>query len=112
MDRTCADLPWQVWLEVDGKDIEIPKVNIFQFLKICILNITPFQVISDESFLTLSMQDSEGLIVLNIGSYMGGVNLWQNDYEHDDDFSLQSMHDKILEVVCVCGAWHLGKLQV
>lgn len=27
MDRTCADLPWQVWLEVDGKDIEIPKVN-------------------------------------------------------------------------------------
>lgn len=27
MDRTCADLPWQVWLEVDGRDIEIPKVN-------------------------------------------------------------------------------------
>ncbi|KAH0987893.1 hypothetical protein GBA52_015070 [Prunus armeniaca] len=81
MDRTCADLPWQVWLEVDGKDIDIPK-------------------------------DSEGLIVLNIGSYMGGVNLWQNDIEHDDDFSLQSMHDKMLEVVCICGAWHLGKLQV
>jgi hypothetical protein len=57
-------------------------------------------------------QDSEGLIVLNIGSYMGGVDLWQNDYEHDDDFTLQSMHDKLLEVVCVCGAWHLGKLQV
>ncbi|KAK9950292.1 hypothetical protein M0R45_005790 [Rubus argutus] len=35
-----------VWLEVDGKDIDIPK-------------------------------DSEGLIVLNIGSYMGGVDLWQ-----------------------------------
>ncbi|KAE9610206.1 hypothetical protein Lal_00006562 [Lupinus albus] len=81
MDRTCADLPWQVWLEVDGVDIEIPK-------------------------------DSEGLIVLNIGSYMGGVDLWQNDYDHDDDFSHQSMHDKMLEVVCVCGAWHLGKLQV
>lgn len=81
MDRTCAELPWQVWLEVDGKGIEIPK-------------------------------DSEGLIVLNIGSYMGGVDLWQNDSEHDDDFSPQSMHDKVLEVVCVCGAWHLGKLQV
>lgn len=26
MDRACADLPWQVWLEVDGKDIQIPKV--------------------------------------------------------------------------------------
>lgn len=50
--------------------------------------------------------------MLNIGSYMGGVDLWQNDYEHDDDFTLQSMHDKLLEVVCVCGAWHLGKLQV
>ena len=61
-----------------------------------------------------SLQDSEGLIVLNIGSYMGGVDLWQNDYEHDDDdsFSIQSMHDKTLEVVCVRGAWHLGKLQV
>ncbi|KAK6128371.1 hypothetical protein DH2020_037883 [Rehmannia glutinosa] len=81
MDRACADLPWQVWLEVDEKDIEIPK-------------------------------DAEGLIVLNIGSYMGGVDLWQNDYEHDDNFNHQSMHDKMLEVVCVTGSWHLGKLQV
>ncbi|OVA10293.1 Diacylglycerol kinase [Macleaya cordata] len=81
MDRTCAYLPWQVRLEVDGKNIEIPK-------------------------------ESEGVIVLNIGSYMGGVDLWQNDYDHDDDFNLQSMHDKMLEVVCICGAWHLGKLQV
>ncbi|KAL5555082.1 hypothetical protein UlMin_037318 [Ulmus minor] len=81
MDRACADLPWQVWLEVDGIGIDIPE-------------------------------DSEGLIVLNIGSYMGGVDLWQNDFEHDDNFGLQSMHDKMLEVVCVCGAWHLGKLQV
>ncbi|KAJ8769147.1 hypothetical protein K2173_000922 [Erythroxylum novogranatense] len=81
MDRACADLPWQVWLEVDGKDIPIPK-------------------------------DSEGLIVLNIGSYMGGVDLWQNEYDHDDDFSSLSMQDKILEIVSVRGAWHLGKLQV
>ena len=50
--------------------------------------------------------------MLNIGSYMGGVDLWQNDHEHDDDFKLQSMHDKMLEVVCISGAWHLGKLQV
>ncbi|XP_073154875.1 diacylglycerol kinase 2 [Henckelia pumila] len=81
MDRACADLPWQVWLEVDQKDIQIPK-------------------------------DAEGLIVLNIGSYMGGVDLWQNDYEHDDNFFRQCMHDKMLEVVCVSGSWHLGKLQV
>lgn len=81
MDRACADLPWQVWLEVDEKDIEIPR-------------------------------DAEGLIVLNIGSYMGGVDLWQNDNEHDDNFNHQCMHDKMLEVVCVTGSWHLGKLQV
>ncbi|KAI4310836.1 hypothetical protein MLD38_035787 [Melastoma candidum] len=81
MDRTCADLPWNVWLEVDSKDIHIPK-------------------------------GTEGLIILNIGSYMGGVDLWQNEYEHEDDFGLQQMHDKMLEVVCVSGAWHLGKLQV
>lgn len=43
---------------------------------------------------------------------MGGVDLWQNDYDHDDDFDLQSMHDKTLEVVCISGTWHLGKLQV
>lgn len=43
---------------------------------------------------------------------MGGVDLWQNDSEHDDSFSFQSMQDKTLEIVCVHGAWHLGKLQV
>lgn len=63
-------------------------------------------------FMFFSPQDAEGLIVLNIGSYMGGVDLWQNDYDHDDDFNDQYMHDKMLEVVCVTGSWHLGKLQV
>lgn len=57
-------------------------------------------------------EDAEGVIVMNIPSYMGGVDLWQNDNDHDDDFSLQSIHDKILEVVCISGTWHLGKLQV
>lgn len=105
MDRTCADLPWRVCLEVDGKDIDIPKVHYYQIQFFSSVVIAAFLILSPP-------QDSEGLIVLNIGSYMGGVDLWQNDYEHDDDFTLQSMHDKLLEVVCVCGAWHLGKLQV
>lgn len=34
MDRACADLPWQVWLEVDGKDIEIPKVRCVFFIEV------------------------------------------------------------------------------
>ncbi|XP_068654338.1 diacylglycerol kinase 1 [Aristolochia californica] len=81
MDRTFADFPWQVRLEVDGTEIEVPE-------------------------------DAEGVLVANIGSYMGGVDLWQNEDESYDNFDPQSMHDKILEVVSISGTWHLGKLQV
>ncbi|KAM0060454.1 putative diacylglycerol kinase (ATP) [Helianthus debilis subsp. tardiflorus] len=81
MDRTLADYPWQVRVEVDGVEIEVPE-------------------------------DAEGVLIANIGSYMGGVDLWQNENENNDNFDPQSMHDKILEVVSISGTWHLGKLQV
>ncbi|OIW19654.1 hypothetical protein TanjilG_18464 [Lupinus angustifolius] len=81
MDRTFADFPWQIRVEVDGVEIEVPE-------------------------------DAEGVLVANIGSYMGGVDLWQNEDENYDNFDPQSMHDKILEVVSISGTWHLGKLQV
>lgn len=81
MDRTFEDFPWQVRVEVDGTEIEVPE-------------------------------DAEGVLVANIGSYMGGVDLWQNEDENYDNFDPQSMHDKILEVVSISGTWHLGKLQV
>ncbi|XP_062168921.1 diacylglycerol kinase 1 isoform X2 [Alnus glutinosa] len=81
MDRTFADFPWQVRVEVDGAEVEVPE-------------------------------DAEGVLVANIGSYMGGVDLWQNEDETYDNFDPQSMHDKILEVVSISGTWHLGKLQV
>ncbi|KAJ4841429.1 Diacylglycerol kinase [Turnera subulata] len=81
MDRTFADFPWQVRLEVDGVDVEIPE-------------------------------DAEGILLVNIGSYMGGVDLWKNEDETYDNFDPQSMHDKLLEVVSISGTWHLGKLQV
>ncbi|KAJ9568208.1 hypothetical protein OSB04_004174 [Centaurea solstitialis] len=81
MDRTFADYPWQVKVEVDGVDVEVPE-------------------------------DAEGVLVANIGSYMGGVDLWQNEDENYDNFDPQSMHDKTLEVVSISGTWHLGKLQV
>ncbi|KAL5544582.1 hypothetical protein UlMin_008366 [Ulmus minor] len=81
MDRTFEDFFWQVRLEVDGVEIEVPE-------------------------------DAEGVLVANIGSYMGGVDLWQNEDENYDNFDPQSMHDKILEVVGISGTWHLGKLQV
>ncbi|PIN17315.1 Diacylglycerol kinase [Handroanthus impetiginosus] len=81
MDRTFADLPWQVRVEVDGVEIEVPE-------------------------------DAEGILVANIGSYMGGVDLWHNEDDSYDNFDPQSMHDKVIEVVSISGMWHLGKLQV
>ncbi|KAG6635560.1 hypothetical protein I3843_11G049700 [Carya illinoinensis] len=81
MDRTFADFPFEVLVEVDGVEVEVPE-------------------------------DAEGVLVANIGSYMGGVDLWQNEDESYDNFDPQSMHDKILEVVSISGTWHLGKLQV
>ncbi|XWS37287.1 hypothetical protein CRYUN_Cryun19dG0030300 [Craigia yunnanensis] len=81
MDRTFADFPWQVRVEVDGVEIEVPE-------------------------------DAEGVLVANIGSYMGGVDLWQNEDETYENFDPQSMHDKILEVVSISGTWNLGTLQV
>ncbi|XP_047337768.1 diacylglycerol kinase 1 isoform X2 [Impatiens glandulifera] len=81
MDRTLADFPWQVRVQVDDVEVEVPE-------------------------------DSEGVLVANIGSYMGGVDLWQNEDETSDNFDAQSMHDKILEVVSISGTWHLGTLQV
>nr|DAD31426.1 TPA_asm: hypothetical protein HUJ06_010277 [Nelumbo nucifera] len=81
MDRTFEDLPWQVRVEVDGVEVEVPE-------------------------------DAEGVLVANIGSYMGGVDLWQNEDDTYENFDPQSMHDKMLEVVSISGTWHLGKLQV
>ncbi|WOK99666.1 diacylglycerol kinase 1 [Canna indica] len=81
MDRTFADFPWQIRLEVDGVEIEIPE-------------------------------DVEGMLVANIGSYMGGVDIWQYEDDNYDNFQPQSMHDKLLEIVCFTGTWHLGRLQV
>ncbi|KAF7838516.1 diacylglycerol kinase 1 [Senna tora] len=82
IDRTFADFPWEIRLEVDGIEIEVPE-------------------------------DAEGIVVANMGSYMGGVDLWQNEDEDDyDTFEPQSMQDRVLEVVSISGTWHLGKLQV
>ena len=58
------------------------------------------------------LQDAEGILVANIGSYMGGVDLWQNEEDNNDNFDPQSMHDKMIEVVSISGTWHLGTLQV
>lgn len=57
-------------------------------------------------------KDLEGILVLNISSYMGGVVMWQPDDEDDRGWGKQQFNDGLLEVVGICGTWHLGKLQV
>lgn len=54
---------------------------------------------------------SQGVMVVNIGSYMGGVNVWERS-DGKIPKSHSSMDDGLLEVVAVYGSFHLGKLQV
>ncbi|KAL6847326.1 hypothetical protein ACP4OV_023179 [Aristida adscensionis] len=81
MDNSFDYFPWDVKLEIDGAQVNIP-------------------------------QDSEGILVANIRSYMGGVDLWKNEDDVSDTYLPQSMHDKKLEVVSFTGMLHLGRLQV
>ncbi|PWA42805.1 diacylglycerol kinase 1 [Artemisia annua] len=66
----------------------------------------------DRTLADYPWQDAEGVLVANIGSYMGGVYLWQNENQNNDNFDPQSMHDKRLEVVSISVTWHLRKLQL
>ncbi|PWA98363.1 ATP-NAD kinase-like domain-containing protein [Artemisia annua] len=66
----------------------------------------------DRTLADYPWQDTEGVLIANIGSYMGGVALWQNENQNNDNFDPQSMHDKRLEVVSISVTWHLGKLQL
>ncbi|CAL8462241.1 g1772 [Coccomyxa elongata] len=59
-------------------------------------------------------EDIEGVLLLNIASYMGGVNLWASGAAtaHASLDAPQSFCDGVLEVCGVYGSWHLGQLQV
>lgn len=54
--------------------------------------------------------DIEGILILNINSFMGGVNLWRSTPERP--VPPQGLHDQLLEVVGIYGSLHMGKLQV
>lgn len=64
--------------------------------------------------------DTEGIILLNINSFAGGVRMWsdrigsvENLYLEDfHQFSKSYMNDGMLDVVAVKGSFHLGEVNV
>ena len=50
--------------------------------------------------------ETEGLILLNINSFAGGVRMW----EQSEGYGASSMQDGMVDVVVVYGALHLGQL--
>jgi len=52
--------------------------------------------------------DAEGLIILNVDSYMGGSDLWGT--KEDKKFRQPSIDDQLLELVTVNGVAHLGAI--
>lgn len=54
---------------------------------------------------------SQGVLIVNISSYMGGINIWEQS-DGQIEKKIQSMDDGKLEVLAVYGSFHLGKLTV
>ncbi|XP_068687349.1 diacylglycerol kinase delta-like isoform X1 [Montipora foliosa] len=58
----------------------------------------------------INLPSLQGIVVLNITSYMGGANFWGTG--RDDGFMKPSNDDNILEVVAVLGASQMGMCKV
>eukprot|EP01114_Cavostelium_apophysatum_P017121 TRINITY_DN5011_c0_g1_i1.p1 TRINITY_DN5011_c0_g1~~TRINITY_DN5011_c0_g1_i1.p1 ORF type:complete len:190 (-),score=65.12 TRINITY_DN5011_c0_g1_i1:54-623(-) len=54
--------------------------------------------------------NAEGLVVLNLPSYMGGTNLWGS--KDEKKFMPQRTDDNLLEIVAVNGTFHIGAIKV
>ncbi|CAA6657412.1 unnamed protein product [Spirodela intermedia] len=106
----------KVALDIHNLREENPEKFYSQFLNKILYAREGAKNIMDRTFADFPvdhiLQDAEGVLVANIGSYMGGVVLWQDEEDGYDNFEPQSMHDMMLEVVSISGTWHLGKLQI
>ncbi|XP_065847412.1 diacylglycerol kinase 2-like [Euphorbia lathyris] len=81
----------------------VPKFIIFRMMAVCNYK---------QEVMTMERMQRVCLLQILVASYMGGLDLWQNEDQSYDDFDPQSMHAKLLEVVSISGTWHHGKLHV
>ncbi|KAK3717363.1 hypothetical protein QZH41_011596, partial [Actinostola sp. cb2023] len=63
----------------------------------------------------IDLPDLEGIVVLNIGSWCGGCEIWKGNQDNTDDsdnMPPSSMSDGILEVIGLYSSLHIARLQV
>ena len=61
---------------------------------------------------TIPLPSLQGIVVLNIQSFMGGTNFWGSAKEADNIFLPPGFDDGILEVVAVFGSIHMGASRI
>eukprot|EP01103_Thecamoeba_quadrilineata_P005708 TRINITY_DN1547_c0_g1_i1.p1 TRINITY_DN1547_c0_g1~~TRINITY_DN1547_c0_g1_i1.p1 ORF type:complete len:249 (-),score=32.08 TRINITY_DN1547_c0_g1_i1:76-822(-) len=87
-----------------GNKIMYGKLALDEYFKTCRPIKEIVSIESDGGILPVE-KDIYGIIILNLPSYAGGVNLWGND-------NTQRIDDKLLEVVGVHGLFHMGQCQI
>ncbi|CAF0782721.1 unnamed protein product [Brachionus calyciflorus] len=60
----------------------------------------------------IPLKNVQGIVVLNIPSYTGGVNFWGPNSKDENVFTTPSFDDKILEVVSISGAIQMALSRV
>lgn len=60
----------------------------------------------------IPLKNVQGIVVLNIPSYTGGVNFWGHNSKDENIFISPSFDDKILEVVAISGAVQMALSRV
>jgi hypothetical protein len=60
----------------------------------------------------IPLKNVQGIVILNIPSYTGGVNFWGHNSKDENIFTIPSFDDKILEVVAVSGCMQMALSRV
>uniref|UniRef100_A0A673C2Z9 Diacylglycerol kinase n=1 Tax=Sphaeramia orbicularis TaxID=375764 RepID=A0A673C2Z9_9TELE len=117
IDKQCSEkcvmnnyfgigLDAKISLEFNNKRDEHPKKCRYEHV------LTSLLLFSDQcDGVPMSLPSLQGLAVLNIPSYAGGINFWGGTKE-DNNFGAPSFDDKKLEVVAVFGSMQMAMSRV